>query len=153
MVKEIAALGEGERASLVFGREDHGLQNDVVERCVAFVVLETSVEYRSLNLAQAVLLATHRVFTELGSAVPITPSKRGGELVAREKLERMMLDVESALDSIEFFKGSQRDNVLKTLQRVFVRAELDSRELGTFWGIFAEMNRRFRLEESPETDD
>lgn len=125
------------RVGLIFGREDHGLPNDIVDRCDAWVTLETHEGYTSLNLAQAVMIACHRVFVALGDAAPMRPAGRSFDKADRAKLERMMDTVEEALHAINFFNGDQRDNVLRTLQRVFVRAELDEQELATWWGVFA----------------
>ena len=51
---------EQHRVGFVFGREDAGLPNQVVDRCDAVVTLEAVEEHYSYNLAQAVLLVLHR---------------------------------------------------------------------------------------------
>jgi tRNA C32,U32 (ribose-2'-O)-methylase TrmJ len=56
-------------------------------------------------------------------------------------MERFMVRAESALDGIGFFRGSQRENVLRTLRRVIRNAEVDTQELATLWGIFAQVDR------------
>lgn len=140
-IDRIRALEQGARWGFVFGREDHGLPNDIVDRCDAFVTLETSAEYASLNLAQAVIVALHSAFVALGEPIPIVPTAREHPRAPAEQLERFMGQVELSLDAVGFFKGDQRDNVLRTVRRVMTRAELDTRELATLWGIFVEMER------------
>lgn len=125
------------RVGLVFGREDHGLPNDIVDRCDAWVSLETHEGYTSLNLAQAVMIACHRVFLAIGDAAPMRPVGREFPAAERAQLERMMQTVEDALHAMNFFNGDQRDNVLRTLQRVLVRAKMDEQELATWWGVFS----------------
>src|SRR6478752_4839665 len=52
------ALGyvDSGRVGIVFGREDHGLPNEILDRLHAVVTIPTT-EHASLNLAQAVLIA------------------------------------------------------------------------------------------------
>lgn len=134
-------MATGGRSAFVFGREDRGLPNFVLDRCHAYVLLETSTEFRSFNLAQAVMVAVHRAFVRLGDAEPLKPSPRDDEPAPLEQVERMMTRAEAGLDAIGFFKGDQRENVLRTIRRVLLRAEVDPRELGTFWALFAELER------------
>jgi TrmH family RNA methyltransferase len=47
--------------ALVFGPERTGLTNDEVTRCHFVVRLDTETEYRALNLAQSVAIATYLV--------------------------------------------------------------------------------------------
>jgi len=141
-------LGHDEPFALVFGPEDHGLPNEVVDRCTAYVTVETDAAYPSLNLAQCVLLVAHRLYmahdvsdgkTGDESRTPMVDAEQRADL---GQIERMMRDTEEALDRLGYFKGSQRQNVLASMQRVFTRADLSRRELGLFWGIFAEIIRK-----------
>lgn len=129
----------GERVGFVFGREDHGLPNEVVDRCDGYITLETSPDYPSLNLAQAVLLVAHQLLMSFGEPLKMDAPPRRSERVTHDEVERMMAQAERALDAIDFFKGDQRYNVLRTIREVFVRAQLDKRELSTFWGVFKEV--------------
>lgn len=137
----IAALPTTADVAFVFGREDSGLPNAIVERCGNYVTLETSAEYPSLNLAQAVLLVVHRHFVTRGNPVPLTEPARHYNPAPLEQIDRMMRQAEQSLDAIGFFKGSQRTNVINSIRRVFLRAELDTQELATLWGMFKEIER------------
>lgn len=131
--------------ALVFGREDHGLPNAIVDRCDLYVCLESSARYRSFNLAQAVMIAVHRVFVASDAAVEMKEPGREFPRPSHAEVERMMGTAEEALDAIDFFKGDQRENVLRTIRRVVVRAEVDTQELATLWAIFAKTRRAGRL--------
>lgn len=138
--QDLGALAQsGQHVGFVFGREDHGLPNAVVDRCDGYITLETSPEYPSLNLAQAVLLVAHALLMNFGEPLHMEPVTRQLERATHDEVERMMGQAARALDSISFFKGDQRYNVLRTLREVFVRAQLDKRELNTFWGVFKEV--------------
>lgn len=133
--------------AFVFGREDKGLPNDIVDRCDAYVVLEASSSFRSFNLAQAVMIAVHRAFVSVRADDALAPdrahahARQRHERVDLAALDRAMLECERGLEAIGFFKGDQRDNVLRSIRRVLVRAEPDRRELATFWALFAELTR------------
>ena len=47
-----------------------------------------------------------------------------------------MHDVERALEAVDVFRGDQRENVLRTVRQTFLRAQMDTQELATFWGVF-----------------
>jgi TrmH family RNA methyltransferase len=125
--------------AFVFGREDSGLPNDIVDRCHGYITIETSAHYRSLNLAQAVLVALHQCFRTIGTPVKMRPSGRSFKGVSVAAMERLMLQVERSLEEIDFFKGDQHDNVLRTVRRVLMNADMDSQETATMWGIFTEI--------------
>ncbi|MFT6398562.1 MAG: TrmH family RNA methyltransferase [Bradymonadia bacterium] len=127
--------------AFVYGREDHGLPNSVVDRCHGYVSLESSDEYRSFNLAQAVMVALYSLRERAGSVAELKVPQREFERAPGEQVERMMGTAEEALDKIEFFKGDQRENVLRTIRRVILRAEVDTQELATFWAMFAKIRR------------
>ena len=140
-------LEQGAGVGFVFGREDSGLPNSVVDRCDAYVTLETHPDYTSLNLAQAVLLVCHHLFRAFGEADPMRTSGRRFDDATHDQVARMMDQVERSLDAIAFFKGDQRENVLRTIQRVVLRARPDQQELATLWGIFSEVERAARIEQ------
>lgn len=131
--------GESGEFAFVFGREDHGLPNAIVDRCHGYVTLESSESYRSFNLASAVMVALYALREHDGSAVALKPPQRAFDRAPAESVERMMGTAERALEAIEFFKGDQRDNVLRTIRRVLLRADMDAQELATVWAVFAEV--------------
>ena len=136
-----ALARDPEVTALVFGREDAGLPNEIVHRCDALVSIDTSPAYRSLNLAQAVVLLLHRAFeARAGQRAPKAAKKRF-ERADGAAVERMMQQAERGMAAIGFFKGDQRENVLRTVRRVVMKAEVDTQELATLWALFAECER------------
>lgn len=123
----------------VFGREDHGLPTWVVDACNATVSFDTAPDWASLNLAQAVLLAVSRAWESHSrvdySSQPVRVDSDAGQR------ELLMERAEIALEQIDFFKGDQRANIMRTLRRLLLRAEPDPRELATLLGIVRETLR------------
>lgn len=133
----------GERVALMFGREDHGLPNEALDRCNAMVTIPTSPDHASLNLAQAVLLILWEVFrvSEGTGVVEAAPARVETEhaLAPREQVERMLAQANASLERIGFFKYGDGEHVMRSLRAVFGRARLDERELAIWFGIFKEI--------------
>lgn len=127
--------------AFVFGREDFGLPNEIIDRCQGYVTLETSETYASLNLAQAVMVSLYYCFSTLGEPVEMATSSREFDRITLDSMERLMQQVESSLDTIDFFNGNQRHNVLRTVRRVLLNADMDRQELATVWGVFSQVEK------------
>lgn len=145
LAQYIADLADTDaRIGFLFGREDAGLPNEAIDRCDGYITLETSVDYSSMNLAQAVLLVVWTLFKRFGEADPLRGPQKEWPAADHAQIFRLMEDVEAALEIIDFFKGDQRDNVLRTIRQTLLRAEMDSQELATFWGVFKEIQNHDR---------
>jgi TrmH family RNA methyltransferase len=115
--------------AFVFGREDSGLPNDVLDRVHATVVIPTT-DHASMNLAQAVLIALYELHGLAGDATRmIAPPRKDAPPATNEELERYFGDVERALESIEFFKTRYAEHIMRTVRSLTVRAAPDAREL------------------------
>jgi TrmH family RNA methyltransferase len=124
----LEVAGEGP-AAMVFGREDSGLPNEILDRMHATVVIPTS-EHASLNLAQAVLIGAYELHLAAGDATRVLPPPRkDAPLPAEAQLEQYFGDVQRALQSIEFFKTRQVEHIMRTLRSLTGRASPDAREL------------------------
>ena len=53
------AIGQGQRAALLFGGERAGLETADIALCQAVVTLPVDARFRSLNLAQAVAITAY----------------------------------------------------------------------------------------------
>jgi tRNA/rRNA methyltransferase/tRNA (cytidine32/uridine32-2'-O)-methyltransferase len=115
--------------AMVFGREDSGLPNDVLDRMHATVVIPTS-EHASMNLAQAVLIGAYELHLAAGDATRVLPPPRKDAPPPTDaQLEQYFGDVQRALASIEFFKTRQAEHIMRTLRSLTGRASPDAREL------------------------
>lgn len=148
LIEHIESMANPEqRIGFIFGREDAGLPNAVLDRCDGYLTLETASDYSSLNLAQAVLLVLWNLFQRFGDAGVLRGPQKEWPAATLEQVSRMMDDIDKALETIGFFKGDHHENVLRTVRQCLLRAELDTQELATFWGIFKEV-RNFARRQS-----
>lgn len=115
--------------ALLFGREDHGLPNEALDRAHAIVTIPTT-EHFSLNLAQACLIALYELHLLAGDATrTLSGPKHATGAPTVEALEQTFDDVDRALQAIAFFGTRSRENVMRTVRSLVFRAHPDHREL------------------------
>ena len=125
------ALGYAEDGwvGMVFGREDSGLPNEILDRVHAAVTIPTT-EHASLNLAQAVLIGLYELHLAAGDATRTLPGPRKeAPPPTSEEFERFFSEAHQALDSIQFFKTRYPEHIMRSIRALTFRAAPDSREL------------------------
>lgn len=124
----VSAAQEG-TVALLFGREDHGLPNEALDRAHLVVTISTTA-HSSLNLAQAVLLALYELHLSAADATRrLAPPKRHAPPPTAVDYELMFSDVEQALTAIQFFKTRHHEHIMRAVRSLTFRAAPDTREL------------------------
>jgi len=136
IVARISADAGTNRAALVFGREDSGLTTDEVALCRWQATIPTAEEYGSLNLAQAVLIFCYELF---GGFNPVI-NQESRELAEGEALESMYVQMERVLLKVGFLNPENPAHLMRSLRRIFARAELDSREVAIVRGMMSQID-------------
>jgi tRNA/rRNA methyltransferase/tRNA (cytidine32/uridine32-2'-O)-methyltransferase len=138
----LAAVDEGEgTVGFVFGREDSGLPNEVLDRAHTVVVIPTT-DHASMNLAQAVLIGLYELHLAAGDATrSIPPPRKDAPAATEAQLEQYFADVEHSLRAIEFFKTRQVEHIMRTVRSLTVRASPDARELSLIRAMAIEVVR------------
>jgi TrmH family RNA methyltransferase len=136
----VGYTAEGDVA-LLFGREDRGLDNEVLDRAHVVVTIPTT-GYSSLNLAQAALIAMY----ELRLAAPEhsrarRAPRKDAPAATSEQFERLFADVERALEAIEFFKTRNAELVLRSFRSLTFRSAPDAREIELLRAMAIEVSR------------
>ena len=149
---------DGEVA-VVFGRERTGLENDELQLCHAAVHIPANPAYSSLNLAAAVQVLAYELRVcwsrskgAEGRAAPAPVAGAGGEEAGgseppatHAQLEGFFSQLADTLDAIDFHKGRVPEAAMHKLRRIFLRADLDARELRLLRGVLADTQRMARL--------
>ncbi|MEH6420853.1 RNA methyltransferase [Pseudomonas sp. CGJS7] len=136
----------GSQVALVFGRERTGLDNEELQLCHAAVHIPANPEYSSLNLAAAVQVLSY----ELRMAA-LAANAAGGAFERRDppashaQLEGFFGQLGEALDAIDFHKGRAPESAMRKLRRLFLRADLDEREIRLLRGVLADVERMAML--------
>lgn len=125
-----AVAGVTGPVALLYGREDHGLNNEALDLCHRTCIIPTS-EHSSLNLAQAVMVMAYELWMAAeGAGQGFRPPRRDAPPAPVELLEKLFADAERALWTVDFFKSRQTESVMRTLREIIRRADPDAREAG-----------------------
>lgn len=131
--------------ALLFGRERTGLDNDELQLCHAAVHIPANPGYSSLNLAAAVQVLAYELRLALIDQAEPQPHHREDPPASHAELEGLFAQLAETLDQIDFHKGRAPESAMRKLRRLFLRAELDPREVRLLRGILADAQRMARL--------
>lgn len=129
--RELGAMLEGRSGTvaLVFGREDSGLPNEIVERCDIVAHIPACGEYPIMNLAQAASIFLYELSGIRGGNVALADRESMGRLYGRYR---------ALLDDIGY-PGYKKDKTMMMLRRIYGRAMLNGREYFTMMGVLHEI--------------
>ncbi|HEU4774988.1 MAG TPA: RNA methyltransferase [Lysobacter sp.] len=140
--RAVAMAAGGDEVALVFGRERTGLENDELQLCHAAIHIPANPDYSSLNLAAAVqVLAYELRLALLGAAGPVAASEPRDPPASHFQLEGLFAQLGETLDAIDFHKGRAPESAMRKLRRLFLRADLDEREVRLLRGILSDASR------------
>lgn len=127
-VSRLATFAEDGMVALLFGREDHGLPNEALDKAHILATIPTT-DHSSLNLAQAALLALYELHLVANDATrTLGLHKRKFPPADSEMYEHIFSDAHKALQKIEFFKTRYDEHIMRTFRSLIYRAEPDMRE-------------------------
>ena len=134
----LAAAPKGPIA-FVFGSEDSGLPNEVLDRVHVTVTIPTT-EHASLNLAQAALISFYELHLAAADATrTIAPPRKDAPPPNNEQLEKFFEDTERSLAAIQFFKTRFPEHIMRTVRSLTFRAAPDARELSLMRAMVIEV--------------
>lgn len=129
------------RVAVVFGREDSGLPNEILDRVHAAVTIPTT-DHASLNLAQAVLIGLYELHLAAADATrELAPPRKAAPPPNAEQLEQFFGDASRGLEAIEFFKTRHAEHIMRTVRSLTMRAAPDARELSLIRAMAIEVVR------------
>jgi TrmH family RNA methyltransferase len=141
---ELLALAPDGPVALVFGREDSGLPNEILDRVHAAVTIPTT-DHASLNLAQAALIGLYELHLGAADATrALAPPRKDAPPPTNEQFEQFFADAEHSLASIEFFKTRFPEHIMRTLRSLTHRAAPNSRELSLMRAMAIEVMNYLR---------
>ncbi len=124
---EIRELVDGisGRVSILFGRENWGLNNEEIQKSDIICTIPASPDYPILNLSHAVGIICYE----------LAGLERGEYLLAsREEMEHLYAHIDVYLDRIEHPSFKRKPTML-LIRRVLGRAKLTAREASTLHGL------------------
>lgn len=115
--------------ALLFGREDRGLSNEVLDRCDLFVTIPTSEEYPVMNLSHAVTILLYELRNTEPGDIDMAP---------RHLLDRIQHQVDHLVQESPH-PEHKRDRSAAMLNSIIGRAGLTAREANTLLGLLKDL--------------
>ncbi len=124
---------------LLFGPESSGLNNDDIALSDAVVSVPANSNFKSLNLAMAVLLLGYEWFLQSASRPLGEVLDSGqGRPATKKDLHGLFGHLEGALDACGFFRvREKRPHMVRSIRNIFQRSRLTEQEVKTFRGVIS----------------
>lgn len=151
------AIHAGQRTALIFGPERTGLTDEQVSRCHYLINIPTSDIYPALNLAQAVAICLYELRRSwLKTAAALEENPEESLHAPHEMQERMLGQLQSALERIHFLYGPKSQPLMHALRHMLTKAQLTEMEVKILLGLarqihwFADHSSPQPIHASPE---
>jgi tRNA/rRNA methyltransferase len=134
------------RSAVLFGAERSGLETDEVALAGKIVTVPVNPEFRSLNLAQAVILVAYEWSKHRELAVP-TLGDEAEPRAPHEHLEGLIQQLYAALEAADYFHPPDRTPATRnTIRTILTKAGWSTREIQALRGMIraVEEGRRRR---------
>jgi TrmH family RNA methyltransferase len=130
--QRLAASDMAGDIALLFGRERTGLTNEEIDRAQELIVIPTSADYTSLNLASAVQLVAYELLLAAGASPLELPAH---EPVDQAEMERFYVHLEQILERTQFIDRTNPRLLMRRLRKLYGRAAPDANEMNILRGI------------------
>jgi tRNA/rRNA methyltransferase len=131
LAPRILAHAVTQKAGILFGPEDTGLVDDDLLLCQVLMRIPTDPKAHSINLAQAVMIASYELFLASLEREPA----RVPNLASAAQVEAMFEQMEQALSRIGFLHPQNARHMMFALRRLLGRAGLEAPDVGILRGI------------------
>jgi tRNA/rRNA methyltransferase len=122
-------------SAFLFGAERSGLETDEVALAAKIVTVPVNEDFRSLNLAQAVILIAYEWSRQVTLAVP-TEGDPAEPRATQAHLEGLIGQLYDALDAADYFHPPDRTPATKnTIRTILTKAGWSTREVQALRGI------------------
>ena len=136
--KIVSEMGTN-KVSLVFGREDSGLNNEELQLCHFHVQIPADKDYSSLNLAAAVMILCYELH-KAGMTEEEAVDKAEDDFWDQEKATGMQVEhfyehLERVMIAINFHDPENPRQLMQRMRRLFSRIRIDVMEMNILRGI------------------
>ncbi|NMT64885.1 tRNA (cytosine(32)/uridine(32)-2'-O)-methyltransferase TrmJ [Marinobacter orientalis] len=140
--------------ALVFGRENHGLSNEELQRCNFHIHIPSNPDYSSLNLSMAVQVMCYELRMhylrglEGGDGSPYlramaAPGDAGWDVPPApvRDVESFFEHLEQVMVDVDFHRREKPGLLMTRLRRLFQRAKLDQTEINILRGVLTAVQK------------
>jgi len=132
-IAEVTALAPPNRVAFIFGPEDSGLTNRELKLCQRLITIPTAPDYRSLNVAQALLIVAYEL--RLALDAPGEGNAASPRYATVVEADAMLERMQRALVRIGFLPAGNPDHIMFAIREIFGRTRLKPREVDILNGI------------------
>lgn len=134
-IKTHALQNKGQKVAVLFGAERSGLTNDEMAVANAFISVPLNPDFKSLNLAQSVLLFTYEWYQARGIE---TADAEIMDKATKEEVDQFLKRLIAELDKSRFFSTEEmRPTMVQNITNMFHRLDFDDQELRTLHGMLS----------------
>jgi len=146
--RKVTAENKQNKAALVFGREDAGLNNDELQLCHFHVQIPADPAYSSLNLAAAVMVICYEL-RKFALAENDCGERAEDDFWDQEKatgtqVEHFYEHLERVMIAINFHDPKNPRQLMQRMRRLFSRIRIDVMEMNILRGILSNIELHIR---------
>ncbi len=131
---------QGSAVSILFGREDFGLDKSALRRCQRVLSIPTSSERTSINLSQAVLLTAYEIFG-CSPEEPATADSGAGTLVDERTWSQLRDEFLAAFSSTGYMHEGNRVAIEQSVARLLKLGPIQTRDARHLFGLSRSIRR------------
>ena len=126
---------QAQPSAILFGAERSGLETDEVAIAGKILTVPVNPDFRSLNLAQAVILVAYEWSKFEALAVP-TEGDEAEPRATQEQLEGLIVQLEASLEAVGYYHPPDRTPATKnTIRTILTKAGWSNREVQAMRGV------------------
>ena len=126
------------KVGILFGPERSGLTNEHIALCDKIIEIPLNKNFKSLNLAQSVLLIAYELFN-------LTLSKTNFVKIKKTKKKELIIFfkvLQNYLEKVNFFKIKEKKKIMmRNIKAIFNKAELTEKEVKILLGIIKNLTK------------
>jgi tRNA/rRNA methyltransferase len=127
------------KIGILFGPERSGLTNEHIALCDKIIEIPLNKNFKSLNLAQSVLLVAYELFNLNSNKINFVKIKK----TKKKELLIFFKVLQNYLEKGNFFKVKEKKKImLRNVKTIFNKAELTEKEIKILLGIIKNLAKK-----------
>ena len=126
------------KVGILFGPERSGLTNEAISLCDKIIEIPLNQNFKSLNLAQSVLLVVYELFNLNLCKINSVKKKK----IKKKELLIFFKVLQNYLEKVNFFKVKEKKKIMmRNIKTIFNKAELTEKEVKILLGIIKNLTK------------
>ena len=126
------------KVGILFGPERSGLTNEAISLCDKIIEIPLNQNFKSLNLAQSVLLVVYELFNLNLCKINSVKKKK----IKKKELFIFFNVLQNYLEKVNFFKVKEKKKIMmRNIKTIFNKAELTEKEVKILLGIIKNLTK------------